>query len=61
MTGLAGAVEGKGDTVLEAGITGGRRDSKEEPLHTDTLGAKVTEGPRASEEGAGRESPVEDG
>jgi hypothetical protein len=30
-------------------------------LHTETMGAKVTEGLRASKDGAGRESPVEGG
>ena len=44
------------DTIREVGISnGGGR-----PLYTDTMGAKVTEGPRASKNGAGGESPGED-
>jgi hypothetical protein len=53
---LAGGTKGKEDTNREVGIpNGGRR-----PLHTDTMGAKVTEGSRASKIGAGGESPGED-
>ena len=55
-TGVAGGTKGKEDTIREVGIpnVGGG------PLHTDTMGAKVTEGPRASKSGAGGESPEED-
>ena len=56
LTGMGGGTKGKEDTHGEVGITdGGGR-----PLHTDTMGAKVTEGPRASKNGAGGESPGED-
>jgi len=56
LTGVAGGTKGKEDTNREVGISnvGGR------PLHTDTIGAKVTEGPQASKNGAGGESPGED-
>jgi len=56
LTGLAGGTKGKEDTMREVGIS----DVGGGPLHTDTIGAKVTEGPRASKNGADRESPGED-
>ena len=56
LTGLAGVTKGKEDTMQEVGIS----DVGGGPLHTDTMGAKVTEGPRASKNGAGGESPGED-
>ena len=56
LTGLAGGTKGKEDTMQEAGIS----DVGGGILHTDTMGAKVTEGPRASKNGAGGESPGED-
>ncbi len=56
LTVLAGGTKGKEDTNREVGIPdGGGR-----PLHTDTMGAKVTEGSQASKIGAGGESPGED-
>jgi len=56
LTGVAGGTKGKEDTIQEAGIS----DVGGGPLHTDTMGAKVMEGPRASKNGAGGESPGED-
>ena len=56
LTGVAGGTKGKEDTIREVGIS----DVGGGPLHTDTMGAKVTEGPRASKNGAGGESPGED-
>jgi hypothetical protein len=56
LTGVAGGTKGKEDTIREVGISDGGGG----PLHTDTMGAKVTEGPRASKSGAGGESPGED-
>jgi len=56
LTRLAGGTKGKEDTNREMGIS----DVGGGPLHTATMGAKVTEGPRASKNGAGGESPGED-
>ena len=56
LTGVAGGTKGKEDTIREVGIS----DVGGGPLHTDTMGAKVTEGPRVSKNGAGGESPEED-
>ena len=56
LTGVAVGTKGKEDTNREVGISDGGGG----PLHTDTMGAKVTEGPRASKSGAGGESPGED-
>jgi hypothetical protein len=53
---VAVGTKGKEDTNQEVGISDGGGG----PLHTDTMGAKVTEGPRASKSGAGGESPGED-
>ena len=53
---VAGGTKNKEDTKREVCISdGGGR-----PLHTDTMGAKVMEGTRASKTGAGGESPGED-
>ena len=56
LTRLSGGTKGKEDTNQEMGIS----DVGGGPLHTDTMGAKVTEGPRASKNGASGESPGED-
>ena len=56
LTRLARGTKGKEDTMREVGIS----DVGGGPLHTDTMGAKVTEGPRASKNGAGGNSPGED-
>jgi hypothetical protein len=53
---MTGGTKGKEDTIREVGIS----DVGGGPLHTDTMGAKVMEGPRASKNGAGGESPGED-
>ena len=55
-TGVAGGTDDKEDTMREVGISNGGGG----PLHTETVGAQVTEGPRASGTGAGGESPGED-
>ena len=56
LTRMTGGTKGKEDTIREVGIS----DVGGGPLHTDTMGAKVMEGPRASKNGAGGESPGED-
>jgi hypothetical protein len=56
LTGVAGGTKSEEDTIREEGISNGGGG----PLHTDTVGAKVTEGPRASKTRAGGESPGED-
>ncbi len=53
---MVGGIKSKEDTIREVGISNGGGG----PLHTDTVGAKVTEGPRASKTGVGGESPGED-
>jgi hypothetical protein len=56
LTGVAGGTKSKENTIQEVGTSNGGRG----PLHTDTVDANVTEGPRASKNGAGGESPGED-
>jgi len=56
LTGVAGGTKSEENTKQEVGTSNGGRG----PLHTDTVGAKVTKGPRASKNGAGGESPGED-
>jgi hypothetical protein len=64
-TGMAKGAEdlsGREGAIPRAGSTSGaRRETMEEALNTDTLGAKEMEGPRASKDEAGGESPEDDG
>ncbi len=55
-------LSGKEGVMPRAGNTSGAgREAAEEALHTDTEGAKETEGPRSVKAKAGRESPEDDG
>ena len=56
LTGVAGGTKSEENTIREVDTSNGGGGH----LHTDTVGAKVTEGPRASKNGAGGESPGED-
>jgi hypothetical protein len=56
LTRVAGGTKGKENPIRGVGIP----DVGGGPLPTDTMEGKVTEGPRASKNGAGGESPGED-
>ena len=58
-TGITGGGSAGGSS--RTGVAGGTKGKEGKlPLHTDTIGAKVTEGTWASKNGAGGESPGED-